>query len=57
MPEMYVKYIGDKPYAYMYGDESAAAALYFGDGYKTPKEALEAWNQRAEMRKEDKDGN
>ena len=33
MPEMYIKYRGDKPYAYMYGDEDAAAALYYGDGY------------------------
>ena len=34
MPEMYIKYRGYKPYAYMYGDESAATALYYGDGYK-----------------------
>ena len=43
MPEMYVKYIGYKPYAYMYGGEDAATALYYGDGYKTPEEAVEAW--------------
>lgn len=43
MPEMYIKYIEDKPYAYMYGGEDAATALYYGDGYKTPEEAVEAW--------------
>lgn len=45
MPEMYIKYRGDKPYAYMYGDEDAATALYYGDGYKTPEEAVEAWER------------
>lgn len=45
MPEMYVKYRGDVPYAYMYGEEDAAIALYFEDGYKTPEEAMEAYQE------------
>ena len=57
MPEMYIKYRGDKPYAYMYGDEDVATALYYGDGYKTPEEAVEAWNReqgRAVMHEEER---
>ena len=54
MPEMYIKYRGDKPYAYMYGGEDAATALYYGDGYKTPEEAVEAWERE---QKGDNDGN
>lgn len=46
MPEMYIKSRNGVPYRYMYGDESAATALYLGDGYKTPEEAIEAWKRR-----------
>ena len=45
MLDMYIKYRDNKPYAYMYGDETVAMALYYGDGYKTPEEALEAWER------------
>lgn len=48
MPEMYVKYKGNTPYAYMYGDETAAKALYYGDGCKTPEDAVEAWKRETE---------
>lgn len=48
VPEMYVKCRDGVPYAYMYGDEDAATALYFGDGYKTPKEAFEIWKKEQE---------
>ena len=54
--QLYVKYRGYKPYAYMYGDESAATELYYGDGYKTPEEAVEAWEReqgRATMHEEE----
>ena len=43
--QLYAKYQGYKPYAYMYGGEDAATALYYGDGYKTPEEAVEAWKR------------
>ena len=46
MPEMYVKYIGDKPVAYAYGEEWIAQALFMDDvGYDTPEEAKAAWEK------------
>lgn len=48
---MYAKCINGIP-RYMYGDESADTALYFGDGYKTPEEAIEAYKQEQEAENE-----
>lgn len=46
MPKMYIKYRNSEPYAYVCRDEKyAAEALYLGDGYRTPEEALEAWRK------------
>lgn len=53
MPEMYVKYRGEKPYAYMYGDESAAMALYCEDGYRTPEEAKAAYERTQKNKQEE----
>ena len=44
MPELYIKYEGDTPVAYAYGEEWVAMALYMDDiGYDTPEEAKSAW--------------
>ena len=49
MAEMYIKYQGDVPVAYAYGDPWVAQALFMDDiGYKTPEEAIEAWNRRSQ---------
>ena len=49
--ELYIKYIGDVPVAYAYGEEWVATALFMDDiKYKTPEEAKAAW----EMRKKSK---
>lgn len=46
MPELYIKYEGDTPVAYAYGDEWVAMALYMDDiGYDTPEEAKSAWER------------
>lgn len=46
MPELYIKYEGDIPVAYAYGEEWVAMALYMDDvGYKTPEEAKAAWER------------
>ena len=45
MTEMYVKYRGDAPVAYRYGDEWVAMQLFVEGGYPTPEEAIEAWNR------------
>lgn len=47
MAEMYIKYRGDVPVVYAYGDPWVAQALFMDDvGYSTPEEAIEAWNRR-----------
>ena len=43
MPEMYIKYRGDKPVAYRYGEEIEATKLWIEGGYPTPEEAKAAW--------------
>lgn len=44
MAELYVKYEGDRPVAYAYGEEWVAMALYMDDiGYPTEEEARLAW--------------
>ena len=46
MPELYVKYHGDTPVAYAYGDEWVAQALFMDDiRYATPEKAKEAWER------------
>lgn len=54
--EMYVKYHGDTPVAYAYGESWVAQALFMDDiGYPTEEEARLAWEQRQKMRKEVED--
>lgn len=49
MPELYIKYHGDKPVAYAYGEEWVVQALFNDDiGYATPEEAKAAWEKRKE---------
>lgn len=49
MPELYIKYEGDIPVAYAYGEEWVAMALYMDDvGYKTAEEAKAAWERENE---------
>ena len=50
MPELYIKYRGDKPVAYRYGEEIEATKLWIDGGYPTPEAAKEAWarSQRAD---------
>lgn len=43
MPELYIKYRGDTPVAYRYGDEWVAMQLLMEGGYPTPEAAKEAW--------------
>ena len=44
MAEMYVKYEGDAPVAYAYGEPWVAEALFMDDiGYATEEEAKLAW--------------
>lgn len=44
MAELYVKYNGDVPIAYAYGDPWVAQALLMDDiGYASPEEAQAAW--------------
>ena len=44
MPELYVKYEGDRPVAYAYGEEWVAQALFMDDiGYPDPETAEMAW--------------
>lgn len=44
---MYVKYDGDEPVAYAYGEEWVAMALFMDDiGYPTPEEARKAWEEQ-----------
>ena len=43
---MYIKYRDGVPVAYRYGEEWVAMQLYMEGGYKTPEEAIEAWEKR-----------
>ena len=45
MAEMYVKYRGDTPVAYRYGEEWEAQRLIMEGGYPTPEEAIAAWER------------
>lgn len=45
MPELYIKYKGETPYQYRYGDEKEATRLLIDGGYNTPEEAKEAWEK------------
>lgn len=56
MAEMYVKYQGDTPVAYAYGDQWVAQALFMDDWqYPTEEEAIAAW-ERYLKEQEDKHG-
>lgn len=49
MPELYIKYRGDTPVKYAYGEEWVATALYMDDyGFDTPEEAKAAWEREQE---------
>lgn len=53
MPELYIKYEGDTPIAYAYGEEWVAMALYMDDiGYPTEEAAVAAW-ERSQARSDD----
>ena len=44
MAELYIKYIGDKPVAYAYGDAWVSQALFMDDiGYPDEETAKAAW--------------
>ena len=45
MPEMYIKYRGDTPVAYRYGEEIEATKLWIDGGYPTPEAAKEAYQK------------
>jgi hypothetical protein len=46
MPETYVKYQGDMPVAYAYGEPWVAQALFMDDWqYPTEEEAIAAWEE------------
>lgn len=45
MPDLYIKYRGDTPYQYRYGDGSEVMRLFIDGGYSTPEEAKKAWEQ------------
>ena len=52
--QMYVKYVGDKPVAYAYGEEWVGMALYMDDiGYPTEAEAREAWRKWKEKERKE----
>ena len=53
MPELYIKYEGDTPVAYAYGEEWVAMALFMDDiGYQTEEEAVLAWYREQEALRE-----
>ena len=55
MPEMYVKYIGEKAVKYAYGDPWVSQALFMDDWqYDTPEEAIKAWDRYCKTQKEEK---
>lgn len=45
MAELYVKYRGNEPVAYRYGEEWEATRLLMEGGYKTAEEAMEAYEE------------
>lgn len=45
MPDLYIKYRGDTPYQYRYGDEVEATRLLVDGGYCTQEEAKKAWER------------
>lgn len=47
--KMYVKYRGDCPVAFRYGEEWEATALFVDGGYPTSEEALAAWHMEREQ--------
>ena len=45
MAELYIEYRGDTPVAYRYGEEWEAMRLSMEGGYKTPEEAIAAYER------------
>ena len=45
MTELYIKYRGDTPVAYRYGEEWEATRLMIDGGYKTAEEAIAAYEK------------
>ena len=41
--KMHIKYVGDKPYQYRYGEPWRATQLMVDGGYDTPEEAKARW--------------
>lgn len=52
IPELYTKYRGDTPVAYRYGEPWEATRLMIDGGYKTPEEAINAWEREQEKSNE-----
>lgn len=52
MPQMYIKYRDGVPVAYCYGDEWVSMYLLMEGGYKTPEEAIAAWEQEQKLESE-----
>lgn len=51
MPALYIKYEGETPVAYAYGEEWVAMALYMDDiRFSTPEEAVAAWEKENDER-------
>lgn len=48
MPEMYIKRRDGVPYMYRYGEVDAATRLWLNGGYKTPDEAIKAYEREHE---------
>lgn len=44
-PQMYTKYCDGRPVAYRYGESWVAVQLYCEGGYKTPEEAIAAYER------------
>ena len=51
MADLYIEYRGDTPVAYRYGEEWEAMRLLMEGGYKTPEEAIAAYER--ERREDD----
>lgn len=45
MPQLYTKFRNGAPIEYRYGDEWVSMYLLMEGGYKTPEEAIAAWEQ------------
>lgn len=48
--QMYTKYRNGKPVAYRYGEPWVATQLFMEGGYKTPEEAIAAWEEQRKVK-------